>query len=545
MVNKIKIDVLQATSQPSASNRLIQDKSRIEGAYRRLCEKSFMGFTRGLKIASQTGPAVFDTRMVQFQRDFFEDIAPSLESVRMGLPPEVPRWWIERTKKASKDADLAIIVLWLTCFPIRPFYLQVGAGDKTQASIVKERISHLLHWNPWLNELVEIVQWQVRSKKTMQNGSPMALMDIMSSDISGAHGGTPDVLLINELTHINKKEFAENLIENADGVVQGLVIIATNAGFVGTWQETWKKNALILTDRWRVHQLSAPAPWHGKATLEDAKRRNTPSRYARLWGGKWVSGKGDALSEQRIEDCFKLEGPVTGPEPGWSYVAGVDLGVNNDHSALVVLGVDHKNRKIKLAYMKWWAPDPKTGQVHLPTVKSKILEVYKWLRMFRTGFDPSQAVLMMQELSPKMSGVFPWHFVGANLTKMAECLINVVEDGMLLLYDEENRLRKDFGKFTIAEKSYGYKLEAVRDESGHADVGTALVIALPLAVELLEGTQGLQPDDDLTEEDDTELSEDEIKELPDEFKDLFMSEEITVPKKKAKKKSDDPFEGIL
>jgi hypothetical protein len=41
----------------------------------------------------------------------------------------------------------------------------------------------------------------------------------------------------------------------------------------------------------------------------------------------------------------------------------------------------------------------------------------------------------------------------------------------------------DLGRLTIVEKSYGYRLEAVRDEHGHADLATALAIALPIAVE--------------------------------------------------------------
>ena len=64
--------------------------------------------------------------------------------------PKMQRFWIERTKKASKDADLAVIMMWLVAFPVRPLYMQVGAADRVQAGIVKDRMSHLLHHNPWL-----------------------------------------------------------------------------------------------------------------------------------------------------------------------------------------------------------------------------------------------------------------------------------------------------------------------------------------------------------------------------------------------------------
>ena len=68
-----------------------------------------MLFVRGLKIASQTGPAVFENCMAGFQRDTFIEMAPSLEALRVGEKPKMQRFWIERTKKASKDADLAVV----------------------------------------------------------------------------------------------------------------------------------------------------------------------------------------------------------------------------------------------------------------------------------------------------------------------------------------------------------------------------------------------------------------------------------------------------
>ena len=41
----------------------------------------------------------------------------------------------------------------------------------------------------------------------------------------------------------------------------------------------------------------------------------------------------------------------------------------------------------------------------------------------------------------------------------------------------------DLSRLTIVEKSYGFRLESVRDADGHADTATALAIALPTAIE--------------------------------------------------------------
>lgn len=112
-----------------------------------------------------------------------------------------------------------------------------------------------------------------------------------------------------------------------------------------------------------------------------------------------------------------------------------------------------------------------------------------------------------------------------NLTNMAESLVQTVAARKLFCYDDEKgTLRRDFGKFSIVERLQvpsGYKLEAVRDEYGHADVGTALVIALMKAVEMLAGRVGLQPGDDLADTSDGVFGEEEVEGLPSELRDIY------------------------
>lgn len=548
MAKSVDLDLLGNAFRSGSAEKtrhlvLLSQEDQIQAAWRDLARKDFMVFVRGLTIDGQTGPQVFENCIRDFQKQFFVDIAPNLHALRDGRMPEVRRYWLERTKKASKDADLAVVVLWMIAFPKRPIYLQVGAGDKNQAAIVKERILHLLHWNPWLNDFVEVVQWQVKSKKTLKDGHPMASMDIMSSVVAGAHGGTPDLLLINELSHVTRFEFAENLMDNADGVAQGMVIVATNAGVKGTRAEVWR-NTAIGSPSWLVYILDRPAPWHSPKTIEEARKRNTNSRFMRLWYGQWVSGKGDALNEDAIKRCFRLKGPVLGREKGWTYLGGLDLGISHDHAALVVVGINETEQRIKLAFMQAWAPSSKTGKVDLIAVEEKCHEICKWLGVQCLLCDPHQAELMMQRLKRLNINVREMTFTGINLTEMADKLVQVVEEGRLELYDDQDgRLQRDLGKFNIVEKSYGLKLEAVSDEFGHADVGTALAIVIPSAVEILMGLTGLRSDDVLADAETEDWTEDEEKKMPDEFKDLFKSEDA-MKFEQDEYVSVDPFEGI-
>lgn len=526
---------------------LLNEADEIEKAYQKLSEESFIGFVRGLTIASGRGPKVFETVMADFQRSVFEDLNKSIHQLRDGVQPDCQRWWFERTKKASKDADLAVILMWLLAFPTRPFYAQVGAGDRGQAAIVKERMTHLLHHNPWLNDHVELVSWEVRSKKLMVNGQPMAKLDIMAADIAGAHGGTPDLLIVNELTHVSKWEFVQNLMDNADGVPQGMIIIATNAGMKGSKAEILRNNALNSA-MWRVDIWDRPAPWHNRLAVEDAKNREiSKSRFNRLWWGKWASGKGDALDEDKLDACFNhpdCKSPHPSANSGWEYVVGLDLGVHSDHAAVAVLGVNYQHKKIRLAYMRSWDPKDSGGEIQLDAVEETCLLLEKAYRPRCLQYDPYQAVLMAQRLGKHMI-VQPMTFTAANLNRMADSLVQVVESGQLQLYDDpDGSLRQDFGKLNIVEKSYGYRLEAVRDETGHADKATALIIALPMAIDLMKGVTGLSPDDVVVDLNDDELTAEEQEELPEDLRAIHdMAEEDEL--ESFYKRQPDPLADVL
>lgn len=494
--------------------KIEKQRDALLQAYIRMSEKSFSLFCRGLRIASQFGPMLFDQVAAQYQRTCFDDMTPSIEALRDGKMPPKRRFWIERTKKASKDADLAVIVAWLLAFPRRPFYGQIGAADREQAAIVRDRLSALLVFNPWLNDRIELVAYEIRSKTTRPDGSALAYFTIKSADVAGAHGGTPDLLILNELSHIKKWEFAENLLDNADGVAQGVVLIATNAGFKNSKPWKWRENAL-KSKEWTLHVLARPAPWHDEKTIEDAKKRNDASRFRRLWWGEWVNAISSALTEDEIDSVFKLEGPVEPERGDWVYFGGLDLGISHDHAAFTILGVSGKLRKIKLCRFLRWIP-PKGGKIDLIKVRDDIDRLARHYRLYNLFYDPYQAELMVQELRQRGHRSTEMTFASStNLTKMATAFMQAVKSGDFLCYDEDGIVRGDFGKFVIVDKGGTFRLDAVSDEAGHADVGTAIVITLPVALEMLEVSNPLlAPDDVIVYEDEPDLTIEEIKNLP-------------------------------
>ena len=511
------------------------DPEAIEAAYRRRSFRDPVLFAKGLTIPSEDkGPKLFKDVIASFQEECLRLLAPSLSAIRGGWMPKARRFWIERTKKAAKDSDLAICVLWLTAFSTRPTLVQVSAANQQQAGIVKRRASDLLFYNGWLNDLVAIRQNRIIGK----NG--MCEVVIEATGASGAkQGDTPDLLILNELVHVEKWAVNETHMNNADGVPKGVVIVSTNAGIKGSRAEVWRKNATSNPDRWTVRIYSQLAPWIRKDDVEEARRRDpVGSEFGRLWMGRWQSGKGGAVDDAAIERCFTLEGPLKAPEPGWTYAAGLDLGVSHDHSGVVVVGANHEERKAKLAWARGWVPvlpnDQGQLEVDAEDVEGECLRLWNLFRIQWFGYDPAAGgSFMAQSLRRRGVPMREMSFGSpANLTAMATAFVTMVRGGRLECFeDPEGRLRRDFGKFSIVVKvPSGYRLEAVSDEFGHADVGTALVICLPTVQGMMAWGLGLQEDDVLAEEpggkrEDREKMRKELEGMPAGLREIYESVE--------------------
>lgn len=451
-------------------------------------------FQAELIIPAAHGPQRFGDCAAEFQRERFAGINPALLGIANGTKPDIGRHWWEATKGASKDSDLAVCLLWLLAFTKRKLACQIGAADQDQADEMRKAAKDILALNPWLDSRIRVTASKIICEATN------SVAQILAADTTGSHGARPDVLICNELSHIAKQEFAENLLDNAAKVPHGLVVIATNAGFEGTWQQDWRKIA-ETSDRWLMNVRDTPSPWLDDAEIEEAQRRNSRARYLRLWHGVWSSGLGDAIDEELIEFAFShgLK-PMTGREPGYKFVGGIDLGVKRDASAFICLAVGKDNTpyrgKIRLAHHRVWIPSP-GNKVDLREVQRHINECDLKFRFEAIGFDPWNSELLATNLeavkkarSDKKFGHGDEAFMrevpptGANLRDMCTLMIESFNDRRFRFY-KCDQLRADLRKLQIEEKQYGSRLVSPRDNNTkgtpHGDLASALAIALLVA----------------------------------------------------------------
>ena len=490
-----------------------------------------MFFIRSLKIPSGHGPKRYSSVLEDFQKETFEKLAPSLMALRDGQIPPIRRFWVERTKKSGKDSDIAACIVWLMAFPHKPMKVQICAANSKQAGIIKNRAIEILYYNPWLDNLVEIVEGQIRNKKQFRQ----VWAKIEATDSQGAaHGETPDLLILNELVHVAKWRAMADHMANADGVPRGIVIISTNAGFKGTPAHVWRKSAIDNQNRWSIHIWDQVAPWINPDDVKEARARDPiGAEFARLWRGQWISGTGGAVSEANIERAFCLPGPLDVPEPGWTYFAGLDLGVSHDHAAVVTVGLNRQEGRVKVARVRAFVPSVPNDQgdleVDLIAVEAYCMEMYRRFRITWFGYDPAAGgSFMAQRMRKKGVNTVKINFSAPSVqSEMATAFVLVLKDGKLECYDDdEGRLRRDFGKFSIEAKiPTGYKLVAISDEFGHADAGVALIIPLPRIIEELGGWGGLEETEVLAELGDDVFGDEAVDGMPDELKEIFFGVE--------------------
>lgn len=465
-------------------------------------------FRKMLKIDADGEAVRLSDVMDDWQRKDFEALDEGARGA-IGVGPVLRRFfYLERPRGHSKSSDIAVLVLWMLFAAKRQIHVIVAAADREQARVIRNHIDKLLRLNPWLSDFIEIQNYRILNPAT---GS---VVDIMSSDAQGAYGRTPDIVVIDELTHWKSRDLWDSLFSSAAKKAHCCLVVISNAGVVGSWQ--WKIREAVREDAdWYFHSLDGPqASWITDDRLEAQKRLLPTLVYERLWLNRWTETSGDALTLESIDRAVGAS-PITGPAPGYAFVGGLDLGVKHDHSALVAVGkhigwtetrtkepdavhptiaaardvgfmptpeaevetIRHEaTGKIRLALCRSWKPG-KSG-VDLRDVERATLEAHARYRFGAVLFDPSQAHLMAQRLKAQGVPMVECPPTGGFHTEAASLLLATFQEHQVELYNDPE-LIDQLKRLRITEKSYGFRLDIDRDaKRGHGDKATAFVLAL-------------------------------------------------------------------
>lgn len=476
-------------------------------------------FRRRLLIDTDRGPQRAANVLDDWQRQDFEALDDGWRRVcGHDVAPRYTRSWLERPRGHSKTADTALMVVYALFASRRTVAGIVAAADQDQASLLRDAVSRLVRLNPWLKQFIDVQAERVVNPHTEST------LTIITSDAASSYGLTPDFIICDELTHWRNRDLWDSLFSSAAKRESCLLIVITNAGFTADerGKETWQfqtREAVRFSGEWYFHHLDGPkASWLRAVHLEEQRRLLPDQAYRRLWGNEWIENGGDALAPDDIDAAIKHEGPV-GPEKGWAYAAGLDIGLTRDASALVVVGlhVGHYERmsvgelrrrcsptieamvdaglmeasedsnryetyyfdgtdQLKVVAVHIWKPQ-RGQKVDLDQIERTCLDVHQRYKLAALAADPWQAELLVQRLQRAEVPAEGTTFTHGNLQAMATATIEAFREQMIDLY-RHPQLISDLRSLRIVEKSYGIRLDSPRGPDGHGDAATALALAI-------------------------------------------------------------------
>jgi phage terminase large subunit-like protein len=449
----------------------------------RLMRADFGEYRRRLLVDTDAGPQPLAAIVDDWQRADFEAIDDALR-VAAGLEPvgtEPVRQfaYLERPRGHSKTSDIAVAVSWALFASQRPLSAIAAAADADQAKLLRDAIARLVVANPRLAPVLDVQAARVRNTQT---GSEL---QIISSDAASSYGALCDLIVADELTHwrANADQLWHSLFSTvAKRKRCGLLCIGNAGTGQGTsWQ--WKlRETARESSSWYFNSLDGPqASWISQATLAEQRRMLPAVAFDRLWLNKWTAGEGDALAEGDLLASVVLDGPTREPQRGWSYVAGVDLGLARDCSAVVVVARNHFDSAmpegtLKVCDVKAWKPKL-FKKVRVEDIEQHILDCHARYRLSSIAFDPWQSEYLSQRLNDAGLPCQQVPMVPKNLQAMATSVTEAFSERNIQLYDD-SQLLADLRALRVVEKQYGWRLDPVRNADGHGDRAVALALSL-------------------------------------------------------------------
>jgi phage terminase large subunit-like protein len=434
-------------------------------------------FRAELLIDGDNGPRKLAGCLDPWQADDFAALDPSWRKVAgQDVQPRYLRAWLERGRGHSKTGDASVMAAWALFASRRKLAGVVVACDKDQAALVRSSIDTLLRLNPWLAGILEVTAARITNKHT---GSTLT---IESADVASSFGWLIDFAIFDEVSHAAKRNLWDSAFSAIAKRRYGLLVSIGNAGFRDSWQ--WELREKIRSDQaWYFHRLDGPvASWISTENLDEQRRLLPDKVYRRLWLNQWADGSGDALELGDIDAALCLERP-TGPERGWLYVAGVDVGLVHDASCVAVIGrhvgytdpiltrrsratgtlaamhdmdivpalespaVEYRRipgtERLKLCRLDVWQPSG--TKVDLSAVENRISELHREYLLARVTADPWQAELMLQRLNRQgvpceglqMSGSTLQALATSLLTEFRGRTVDLLRDPLLFAADRK------------------------------------------------------------------------------------------------------------
>ena len=394
-------------------------------------------------------------------------------------------------KKSGKTALAALVSLWVALRGHREEVI-LAANDLDQAAgRVFAAVLYAVQHNPALSRGAIITARKI----TLSNESTL---EAIPSDFAGAAGGAPSLSCFDELWAVSTERARRLWDELTPPPTRKnpLRLVVSYAGFTNgesellyeLYQRGLKGEPIRELEPMPCYQAGrffmlwdtvGRMPWQTAEYYAQQKADLRPSAYLRLHQNQWVTGAESFIDSSLYDKCVIPGARPVLAEKSMAVVAGVDLGVKSDQSAVVVCTWDSGSKSVRVVKHKAWRP--LLGQVNIDDVADYIRQLAVDFDLRAVRIDPWQAYSMIGTLQREGIRIVEYTQSPDHLGKMANTMIELFKSQGLILYDAQD-IKKAVQNAALIETPRGYKL-AKDHQTGKIDLLVALAMG---AVGVLE-----------------------------------------------------------
>lgn len=350
----------------------------------------------------------------------------------------------------------------------------VAAADRDQAGIIGENISGYLHRNATLRASV-----RAKADEFLIPARDSRIR-IIASDEPGSWGlgGVRQRfrLIADELTAWpTRGEKLWIALVSATGKtpdVQTIVLSNAGTGQERSWQWRIRETARRAPWGYLFAASGVTASWIGPDWVEQMRELLPPTAFERVILNRWTSESGDFVTREQWRRCVDERwAPQPWGRAGVQYVAGVDLGLVKDRTAIAVLHRDGDEAVLdELMVFQGSRAEP----VSIASVERTILDLADRFSGLRVVCDPWQFKGSVERLRGRV-GVEEFQFTAGSVGRLSTSLYQSITAGRLRVFPDDELEREVLG-LQVVETSSGWRFD--HRAGGYSDRAVAIGMTL-------------------------------------------------------------------
>lgn len=491
--------------QQEENPQKVRDELRVaERLLAHYSRESLRYYLNHVVIASEPEPRPFGEIAERWQRDILRAKIPAIEYVA-GLNPSYynihtnrggPLRFLTVLPRGHDKSSLeGRLTSWLLIASRKYVPAYIVAADRDQGQLILQAMESEARLNPWLYK-------QLTFNKNRVDG-PTGFVEVLPADAGSAYGLRGRFYIFDEWTHWKNEKMSTAVLSGSEKVPGTVVVILSNAGLKGSWQDNQRQLAKNDSD-WVVFEREGQlASWMNQERVQKMALRLPPMEAKRVIGNKWIDAASESgyLLPHEVEACATLGKALKlmyrlRREPGVSnYVAACDFGARKDRTVCVVLHMG-KDGTVYIDRMDVYQGTP-NAPVH-PGI------VAQWCADVQKAFAPQVYVIDPHELEGTImdmerAGMNVKRFTGRggkDNMEMAIHLRGLIVAQKLVWYngcghqrvlnkvtnrEEDHDLESELKSLVVVKKQYGWRFD--HENNAHDDKSVAVGMAALAAVE--------------------------------------------------------------